>query len=580
MDESSKHKWVEKPQPSNEVLEKIKNNFQVNSFIAKLLYHTGLTNFQKTKDFFNPSIKNLHHPMLMKDMDKAISLLHKNILEGNKVLIYGDYDVDGTTSVTLLYEYLSKYVKKSNLLYYIPDRSTEGYGLSDLGIQKTIDEKVSLLITVDCGIKSVDKIQTLKNQNIDIIICDHHIPGEILPAANAILDAKQKDCPYPFKELSGCGVGFKLACAYHTEILGKEISECYYLIDLVAVSICSDIVPIVGENRILTKYGLKNISDNFENLDANYTFKGLVKLYNGFNKKNLSVDDIVFNVGPKINAAGRMEHGKFAVELLLNKDEEEIKQKVIELSALNEDRKQVMNQTFEESVEQIKRKYADNIPESIVLKNKDWHKGIIGIVASKIVDLYNRPTLIFTYSQDKWVASGRSIQDFSFYTSLEECIDFFDSFGGHDHAAGLTLKKDKSIEEFESEFNKKVKSKITQESLISYIKYNFEVNLADISPSLFNTLKRFAPFGPENNRPYFRINGLVLDGDIKQLGSDYSHLSARLGKDNTSSYFTGFGFGKWYKYLKEGGKVDIVCALEYNGNGKSWEIKDMKTSEN
>lgn len=519
---------------------------KVNRTICRLLVQREHENFEQSKDFFRMSLDQLHNPFQMLSMDKAVARIQKAIESNQKILIYGDYDVDGTTSVALVYSYFSNFY--SNLDYYIPDRNSEGYGISFQGIDYAEENNIPLIIALDCGIKAIDKVAYANEKNIDFIICDHHTPGEEVPAAHAILNPKQKDCIYPYKELSGCGIGFKLCQAY-----GKKhnISDeiLYNHLDFVAISIACDIVPITGENRILAKFGLEKLNQN-----PSLGIKQIIDILNY--DKNLSISDVVFKVGPRINAAGRVAHAKEAVSVLLGHSSSE------SLQGNNEERQELDKDTTEAALAILEQaEYKSRV--STVVYNENWHKGVIGIVASRLIESHYKPTIVFTKSNGKLVASARSVKDFNVYKAINACSEYLLNFGGHFYAAGLTIEE-KDYEAFSNKFEEVVKATITEEQKIPLIEIDAEISFADITTSFMNLLKQFAPFGPENMKPVFMTRNVKNAGYTKAVGKEQAHLKVHL-KDELGYEASGIAFKMGERTeLVQNEKIDICYTIEEN----------------
>jgi len=550
-------RWNLKPKPNSEKVKSLQNSLNVDELTATLLVQRGIENFEEARQFFRPKLEDLHDPYLMKDMDKAVIRIEKAIENHERILVFGDYDVDGTTAVSLVSSYLKSFYP--NVDTYIPDRYDEGYGISYKGIDYAEDNEISLIIALDCGIKSIDHIAYANAKNIDFVICDHHRPGNSLPEAVAILDPKRQDCDYPYDELCGCGIGFKLIQALGQN-RNQTIEDLIPYLDLVATAIGADIVPITGENRILAKFGLKVINSN-----PRPGFKAMTQ---NLKKKELTITDVVFIIAPRINAAGRIKHGNYAVQLLTEFGLEEAEAFAQEIETFNADRKELDKQITIEALSQI----IENKEEkrfSTVVYQEDWHKGVIGIVASRLIETYYRPTLVFTKSGDKLAASARSVKDFDVYNALEACSDYLEQFGGHMYAAGLTLKEDQ-FENFKNQFEKVVSETIAEELLIPEILIDAEINLADINEKFIRILKQFEPFGPMNMTPIFLTKNLIDTGYGKKIGKDDEHLKLFV-KQGNSEGIGAIGF-------KIGDKLDLVANRqlfqavysidenEYNGN--------------
>jgi len=524
-------RWNPKSKPNPEKVNAIQQALQIDANIAKLLVQRGIETFEQAKTFFRPSLNDLHNPYMMKDMDLAVNRIEKAIKNNENILIFGDYDVDGTTAVSLVSSYLRSFYP--NVATYIPDRYAEGYGISYLGIDYAEDNAISLIIALDCGIKSIDHVNYAKAKNIDFIICDHHRPGDILPDAVAVLDPKREDCSYPYDELCGCGIGFKLIQAL-AENRNQTIDDLVLYLDLVATAIAADIVPITGENRVLAKFGLEVINSNPR--------PGIKALVQNVKKKILTITDVVFIIAPRINAAGRVKHGNEAVALLTEYDLEQAEQFASEIEQHNSDRKDLDKQITQEALLQIEENNEQNRFSTVVYQ-ENWHKGVIGIVASRLVENYYRPTIVFTKSGDKLAASARSVKDFDVYNALEACAIHLEQFGGHKYAAGMTLKEE-NYENFKNAFEKTVQETIHPDLLIPEVSYDLEIELAQINPKLMRLLKQFEPFGPENMTPVFLSKNLKDSGFTKTIGANNEHLKAFVKQGNSESFGAiGFGLG-------------------------------------
>ena len=557
-------KWKFRPQLSAPKLEK---ELGINRVLGRLLAQRGIETFDQAKSFFNPDLNALHNPFLMKDMAKAVERICQAISSGEKVMVYGDYDVDGTTSVALMTSFLE--TLDLDLTPYIPDRYLEGYGISFKGIDVAQEKGISLIIALDCGIKSIKHIDYAKQRGIDFIICDHHRPGDELPMAAAILDPKQSDCEYPFKELSGCGVGFKL-CQALQEKLNLEFSYLIPLLDLCAISIGADIVPVNGENRILAFHGLKELNKRSR--------PGLKVLMAQSDHKEFSLTDVIFTVGPKINAAGRMKHGLYAVELLLENQDEAAYLKGEEINEFNSSRRTADQGTSQEALEQILKNKEQNDPATVVYK-EDWHKGVIGIVASRLIDTYYRPTLVFTKSGTVLAASARSVRGFDVYNALNECADLLEQFGGHMYAAGLTIKPE-NFQAFKKRFNQVVKETLTEEQKIQEIIIDSELAFELIDEKFYRILKRMQPFGPSNERPVFVTRNLRDTGYAKTVGDEGKHLKVQFKDTEQDITFNGIGFGLGKKISHCGQLLDVAYELDKNSfrgqENFQLMIKDIK----
>jgi single-stranded-DNA-specific exonuclease len=561
-------RWTLQSKPEKEQVQKLQNELQVDEIIATLLVQRGITTYDQAKTFFRPTLDDLHNPYLMKDMDKAVSRIEKAIENGENILVFGDYDVDGTTAVSLVSSYLKSYYP--NIATYIPDRYDEGYGISYKGIDYADDNGISLIIALDCGIKSIDHVAYANEKNIDFIICDHHRPGDELPNAIAVLDPKRVDCFYPYDELCGCGVGFKLIQAL-AEHRNQSILDLIPYLDLVATAIAADIVPITGENRVLAKFGLEVINSNPR--------PGIKALVQNIKKKTLTITDVVFIIAPRINAAGRIKHGNEAVALLTEYDLDQAELFASEIEQHNSDRKELDKKITVEALSQID---INNEKEKFttVVYQEDWHKGVIGIVASRLTETYYRPTIVFTKSGDKLAASARSVKDFDVYNALEACAEHLEQFGGHMYAAGMTLKEE-NYQKFKNAFEEEVQKTIPPDLLIPEISVDLEINFSDINPKLIRLLSQFEPFGPQNMTPTFMTKNIKDTGYAKPLGKDNEHLKLFV-KQNGSEGFgaIGFGLGTKLDLIKNQNPFDAVYCIdenEFNGNVTvQLRMKDLK----
>lgn len=561
--------WTPKAIPDTSDVDTLVRSLNVPLPIASLLVQRGIKNYEEAKDFFRPDLSKLHDPFLMKGMTKAVNRINQALQNDETILVYGDYDVDGTTSVALVHSYLKLFHKQS--LAYIPDRYKEGYGLSKAGIDYAKSENVGLIICLDCGIKAIDKIDYANSLSIDSIICDHHRPGQNIPNAVAVLDPKQDDCHYPYDELCGCGIGFKLIQALHQHAQ-KDFKELIPFLDLVATAIGSDIVPITGENRILAYHGLRVLNQNPR--------PGFKAIMNIAKKENFSITDVVFIIGPRINAAGRMEHGLHAVDLLTETNFDNAQDKAKAINEFNLERRQTDKNITQEALKQIKTSKEENLKTTVVY-SESWHKGVIGIVASRLTETYYRPTLVFTKSGDFLAASARSVYGFDIYNALEASSEYIEQFGGHKYAAGLTIKED-NFKAFKQKFNDVVSDQIEDHQLIKQQVYDLDLELKDITPKFYRILKQFAPFGPGNMRPVFKFNGLQDTGFAKPVGKESEHLKCKLYKDTDPFKIDGIGFnlGHKIKFLNQKAKVDVLSSIDENewNNQVSLQlkIKDLK----
>lgn len=551
-------RWTLKPKPDSLVVSKLAEELGVETPVATLLAQRGIMTFEAAKKFFRPSLEELHDPYLMKDMDVAVNRIQKAIASEENIMVYGDYDVDGTTSVALMSSYLKTLT--TNVATYIPDRYTEGYGISYQGIDFAADNEISLIIALDCGIKAIDKVAYAAEKGIDFIICDHHRPGETIPEAVAVLDPKREDCEYPYKELCGCGVGFKLIQAINTKRGGTPEVLLPYL-DLVATAIGADIVPITGENRILAYHGL-----NVINVAPRMGFKAILAQVK---KDKLTITDVVFIIAPRINAAGRMKHGLHAVNLLTEEDEATAMEFAAEIENFNAERKTTDKAITVEALEQIEE-LQEQERYSTVVYHEGWHKGVIGIVASRLTETYYRPTLVFTKSGEKLAASARSVKGFDVYNALEACKEHIEQFGGHKYAAGLTLEASE-YENFKAKFESVVSETIDRRLLTPEITVDAEIDLDEITPKFFRILKQFAPFGPGNMSPVFMTQNLTDTGYGKCVGADESHLKCKVVQQGKSGMFDMIGFGLGEKFETISGKKTFKAVYsldenEWNGN--------------
>lgn len=550
-------RWTIKPEPSNEKINHLAQALNVEDFVATLLVQRGIETFEEAKAFFRPSLDHLHDPFLMKDMDKAVERIEKAIANHERILVFGDYDVDGTTAVSLVSSYLKSYYP--DIATYIPDRYLEGYGVSYKGIDFAEDNGFTLIIALDCGIKSIDHVAYAKAKQIDFIICDHHRPGDQLPEAAAVLDPKRSDCDYPYDELCGCGVGFKLIQALGSR-KGETIDDLIPYLDLVATAIAADIVPMTGENRVLAYFGLQVI-----NAEPRPGIKALV---HQVKKKTLDITDVVFIIAPRINAAGRIKHGNHAVELLTEFDFDQAQQFASEIEQYNSDRKDLDKQITKEALAQIIENQETEQFTSVVFQ-EDWHKGVIGIVASRLIETYYRPTLVFTKSGDKYAASARSVKGFDVYNALEACSEHLEQFGGHMYAAGMTILPE-NYPAFKAAFEKQVKDTIQPEMLTPEIEIDAEINFADITPKFFRILKQFEPFGPQNMTPTFLTKNVIDTGYGKTMGKDDEHLRLFVKQNSAEGLAAiGFGLGNKIALTKNQQAFEIAYCIdenEWNGN--------------
>lgn len=561
-------RWTLKPKPEAYKIKHLMEVLQVDEVVATLLLQRGIETFEAAKTFFRPSITHIHDPFLMKGMDIAVARIDKAITTNENILVYGDYDVDGTTSVALVSSYLKTIYP--NIATYIPDRYQEGYGLSFQGIDYASDNDISLIITLDCGIKAIEKVAYASEKGIDVIICDHHRPGNELPNAVAILDPKREDCHYPYDELCGCGVGFKLIQALGSK-RGQTVTDLFPYLDLVATAIAADIVPITGENRTLAHFGMQVI-----NSAPRAGIKAIIKQ---LKKDSLTITDVVFVVAPRINAAGRISHGLHAVELLTENDIEIASEYAAAIETFNVERRSLDQEITKEAFQQIE-KLNEQERFTTVVYDENWHKGVIGIVASRLIETYYRPTLVFTKSGDKLAASARSVKGFDVYNALEQCKEHLIQFGGHKYAAGLTLKEE-NYQAFKDAFEAVVKATIDKNLLTPEILIDKEITLHEITPKFYRILKQFAPFGPKNMSPIFMSTQLQDSGWAKCVGADESHLKINaVQRKSPPIAGIGFGLGNKLSHIKQNKYFDAVYSVDENTwNGQTnlqLRLRDIK----
>lgn len=545
-------RWTLKPKPEAEKLAALQKALQVDEVVATLLLQRGIETYDDAKTFFRPSLEHLHDPFLMKDMDKAVLRVEQALANHENILVFGDYDVDGTSSVALMSTYLK--TRTEQVATYIPDRYDEGYGVSIKGIDFADDNDFSLIIALDCGVKAIDKVAYAKKKGIDFIICDHHRPGKDLPDAIAVLDPKRDDCNYPFKELCGCGVGFKLIQALALNE-GKPIEALTEYLDLVATAIGADIVPIIGENRVLAYFGLQVINTNPR--------PGIKAIINQVKKEELTITDVVFIVAPRINAAGRMKHGNYAVTLLSETNFDLAETFAEEIEAFNTDRRETDQRITDEAILQIE-KNQEHEGFTTVVYHDTWHKGVIGIVASRLIEIYYRPTLVFTKSGDKLAASARSVSGFDIYNALEACSEHIEQFGGHKYAAGLTLKEE-NYEAFKQAFEDEVSRTIDKHLLVPEVKVDLKLNLHQIDNKLWRIISQFAPFGPGNMTPIFMSNELKDTGYGKCVGEDDKHLRITVTQTGAEKLVCiGFNLGDKLEIISNKKPFKAVYSIDEN----------------
>ena len=578
-------RWVVKPQGNPEAVAAMAAATGISPVLANLLVQRGIDTLEKAKKFFNPQLSDLHDPFLMKDMDKAVERVERAVRNREKIMVYGDYDVDGTTAVALVYKFLRQ-IGHKDLLFYIPDRYTEGYGISTKGIDHAARKGATLIIALDCGIKAIEKVDYAKRKGVDFIICDHHLPAEEIPRAVAVLDPKRADCSYPFDELSGCGVGFKLVQAY-CQKNGIPFQQIEPLLDLLAVSIASDIVPLVDENRILAHYGLLRLNAS--------PSKGLLSIIKicGLDRHNITIDDIVFKIGPRINAAGRMRMdendenaapsgGYAAVNLLIEGNERLAEEFGSVIDGFNQDRKCIDRSVTQEAHDFIEAHAELKAAKSTVIYNPRWMKGIVGSVASRLIETYYRPTVVLTMSNGFVTGSARSVPGFDLYQAIESCSDLLENFGGHMYAAGLTMRPER-VEEFTRRFNAYVEENIDPITLQPQVEIDSELFFSNITPAFRRDLNRFQPFGPGNPAPVFVTRGVVSHGETKLVGADCEHLRMDLmqrQKPNTTIQTIAFQQPTHYEWIRAGHPIDVCYQIvenHYRGSvSVQLRIKDIK----
>lgn len=585
--------WKMIPQGDPEVVSRLASELGIDRVLATLLVQRGIKTFEQARDFFRPSLSSLHDPFLMKDMDKAVARIEQALARREKMLIYGDYDVDGTTAVALVLSFFQRFT--SEIDFYIPDRYVEGYGLSYKSIDWAQENGFSLIVTLDCGIKAIDKTRYAASKGIDLIICDHHLPDSELPPAVAVLDPKRTDCHYPYDDLSGCGVGFKLVQAY-AQSHDVPFEEIIPLLDLLVVSIASDLVGVTGENRVLAHFGLKQLNEQPR--------KGLLAMINlsGLDPKHITIDDIVFKIGPRINAAGRMESGRIAVQLLTARTDADAIRIGEEINQHNNDRKAADRSITEEakalveaferpvsSLEELQRRASDGIclagEHATIVYNSGWHKGVVGIVASRLVEAFYRPTIVLTRSGGLVTGSARSVHGFDLYEAINSCSDLLENFGGHLYAAGLTLKEE-NLPAFCTRMEAFIASHVTQTLLTPVVDIDADLPFTGITPKFFRILKQFQPFGPGNPLPVFRTENVYDNGNGRRVGADGNHLKLELIEE-TSPYHPiaaiAFNQAGCFQYIKEGNPIDICYSIVenyYRGIANiQLRIRDIKERE-
>lgn len=570
------YKWnYEEPTPEQKAAAaKLSQEISVSETLCLLLVKRGITTADEARAYFRPQLQALHDPFLMRDMDRAVDRLNQAMGNRERVMIYGDYDVDGCTAVALVYRFLQQFY--SELDYYIPDRYEEGYGVSIQGVDYAHETGVKLIIVLDCGIKAIEEIAYAKSLGIDFIICDHHVPDEELPPAVAILNAKRKDATYPYKDLSGCGVGFKFMQAFAISN-GIAFSQLIPLLDLVAVSIASDIVPIMGENRILAYHGLRQLSQN-----PSVGMKAVIDLC-GMSGRDITMSDIIFKIGPRINASGRMQNGKASVSLLVERNYQKALEQAQQINQYNEERKELDKKMTEEAQELVKNSPDMENKSSIVIYNEDWHKGVIGIVASRLTETFYRPAVVLTRSDDLVTGSARSVSGFDVYKAIQSCADLMVNFGGHTYAAGLSLKVE-DVAEFKQRFETYVAENIESETVTPNIDVDAMISFSEINRKFYSDLKRMRPFGPENEKPKFCTKQVYDFGTSKVVGHNQEHIKLELVDNTSNQVMNGIAFGQSSeaRYIKTKHSFDIVFTIEENSYRKGelqLIIEDIRAKE-
>ena len=585
-------RWIIKNPGNKEIIRSLESQLHIHSTLANLLVQRGITTIEEARNFFRPELYHLHDPYKMLNMNKAVNRFNKAVKNKDKILLYGDYDVDGTSAVAMMYKFLSAKFPQLELDYYIPDRYKEGYGISYQGIEYAVSRGVNLVIALDCGIKDAERVAYAREKNIDFIICDHHLPGDVLPPAEAILNPKQKNCTYPYKELSGCGVGFKFlqAIAHYHRFNFKDL---YELLDLVVLSIASDIVPLTGENRVLAYYGLKKINENpspaiealLETAGIKRKPETLLKTNYVFTKY-INISDLVYYVGPRVNAAGRMHTGRNSVDLLISKNLSEAKNYARVINDFNTERKNIDAQVTSEAIAMIEADESHKYKKSTIVFGENWPKGILGIVASRLIEHFYKPAIVFTRNLEDGTLTGsaRSIKGFDLYGALNQFSHLFEHWGGHTYAAGLSIREE-NFKEFKEAFETFAIENITDEMLVPVIEIDAYLEFNDISKKFFNTLKLFAPFGPENPNPVFMTEEVYDNGYSRLLNNNHIKLMV------TQKHYKDFGLpgiafqlGDYFPYMEKGLPVDIVYTIEeneWNGNvSLQLNVKDMRLSDN
>ena len=545
----------------------------IDPVLASLLVTRGVHTFEEARSFFRPSLSALHDPFLMKDMDLAVARLEKAVASQEKILVYGDYDVDGTTAVALVYSFIRRLT--SSVDFYIPDRYDEGYGVSKKGIDWASDNGFTLIITLDCGIKAIDKVKYAADKGIDLIICDHHLPEEEIPAAAAVLDPKREDCTYPFDDLSGCGVGFKLVQAY-SQKNGLPFESLLPLLDLLVVSIASDLVTVVGENRVLAHFGLKRLNE-----EPRIGLQAMINLAN-LEQGHVTIDDIVFKIGPRINAAGRMESGRLAVELLTAETEEAAVTIGSQINDNNNERKSIDREITKAALDMVQDGTCCSSENAVIVYGPDWNKGVVGIVASRLVEAYYKPAFVLTKSNGFVTGSARSVRGFDLYEAISSCADLLENYGGHIYAAGLTLREE-NLPEFVRRIDKYVGEHISDEMATPIVDVDSEINFSQITPKFFRILKQFQPFGPGNSAPVFLTKNVYDDGNGRKVGPGGQHLKLELIQESQPYHQVSaiaFNMADYFDHIRNGNPIDVCYSIVenyYRGNSTiQLRIKDMR----
>ena len=576
MENAVERKWIIKEASNPEAVSRLSAELGIDPVLSGLLVQRGVETFEQARAFFRPDLDSLHDPFLMKDMDKAVERLRKAVISGEKILVYGDYDVDGTTAVALVYSFLRRFTSRVD--FYIPDRYDEGYGVSRKGIEWAAENGFKLIITLDCGIKAIEKVEYAASKGIDVVICDHHLPEEGLPAAVAVLDPKRGDCHYPFDDLCGCGVGFKLVQAY-SQIEGIPFEELIPLLDLLVVSIASDLVSVRGENRVLAHFGLKRLNEQPR--------KGLQAIINLSNleSSHVTIDDIVFKIGPRINAAGRIESGRLAVELLTAQDDAEAARIASQINDNNNERKSIDREITREAIEMVMTGNCISSENATIVYNPSWNKGVVGIVASRLVEAFYKPTFVLTKSNGFVTGSARSVRGFDLYDSIESQADLLENFGGHIYAAGLTMKEE-NLPEFARRIDEYVASHLSKEMSTPVVEVDSVLDFSHITPKFFRILKQFQPFGPGNNAPVFLTENVYDDGNGRKVGPAAQHLKLELIQESQPYHqigAIGFNMSEYFDHIKAGNPFDICYSIVenyYRGNSTiQLRIKDIRERE-